>query len=146
MLITRDMYWRNVESLLGKIGMLLERFDAVIGIGTGGAILGTAIMMETGLEMKLVRAVHYDNRRKLDEVKVWVENEGLLTGLRKVIVVDSLVDSGDTMNEVIKFLVGKGFNRTNIRTAVMIKKGSKTYVDCWVSKIDEKEWVRFFYE
>jgi len=117
--------WNELENYLDK---MLERihnsgikYNAVVGIKTGGAIISDYISQKLGLpnyKIKLTREEYNCNKKPSDTIDNIIKNnvtkvsgkyticEGIHDNLegKNIILVDELVSSGKTMEESYKYL------------------------------------------
>ncbi|MBU0959362.1 MAG: hypothetical protein KKB31_05450 [Nanoarchaeota archaeon] len=138
--------WEGMESLNKKLVEKLdkERFDCLLCIGSGGLILGKLIADSKAIPLSAIIANSYDKGEK-SKKQVKLSNIATISPLKgKVLVVDDLADSGETLEAVIELL--KTFpNITNIKTAVTFTKPhSKITPDYYVE--ETSSWIIFPYE
>ena len=138
--------WEDMESLNKKLVDKLhkERFDCLLCIGSGGLILGKLIADSKAILLSAIIAKSYNKGGKTRQ-KVRLSNIATISPLRgKVLVVDDLADSGETLSAVIDLL--KTFpNITSIKTAVTFTKPqSKITPDYFVE--ETTSWIVFPYE
>ena len=129
----------DTKSLTQKIDW---KFDTIIPIARGGFSLGHLLG-----EYYNVRAVYsintigYDDTIKLESVKVF--NIPELGEAKNVLIVDDIVDSGDTMVEVLKVL-GQAYPEVTFKVASLFyKKSAKIAPDWYVQEADR--WIEFFW-
>ncbi len=118
--------------------------QAIIAIARGG--LSIAHCMAEGLDIREVHALRtelYDNTKKRDSISVF-NNCEIFDSVKRVIVVDDISDSGDTLDAVMKDLKKK--NPTiEFKTATLFYKKTSIYrPDYWINEADE--WIEFFWE
>ncbi|WP_456057889.1 phosphoribosyltransferase [Campylobacter hominis] len=117
--------------------------DAIVGIARGGLSFAHAISNALHLRTIFsINSIHYNENQKLDTIEVF--NIPDLTKFRKILLVDDIVDSGESLAEIIKILKRK-FPETTFKTAVIFYK-SRALVkpDFKINKTDE--WINFFWE
>lgn len=123
--------WNELEYYLDKMVERIKesnvKFDAIVGIKTGGAIISDYISLKLGLpnyKIKLSREEYNCNKQPKDFVddiykKEFTKNtdyiicEGINNNLegKNIILVDELVSTGKTMEEAYKYLKqNKGVN------------------------------------
>jgi xanthine phosphoribosyltransferase len=130
---------RDLKALTKKID---KPFDTIIGISRGG--LSMAQMLGEFYNIRKVYAINsigYDDTTKLDEVKVF--NIPDLYGSKDVLIVDDIVDSGDTMIEILSVLKTK-FPQTNFYVASIFYKKSAKIAPNWFVK-EPLGWIEFFW-
>ena len=129
----------DLKTLTSKID---QEFDAIIAIARGG--LGLGMMLGEHYHIREVYAINtigYDGVKKLDEVKVF--NIPNLNGAKKVLIVDDIVDSGDTLNEVLKMLQNQYATTTFYSASIFYKPTASIEPTWWVK--EATEWIEFFW-
>jgi len=117
--------------------------DVVVGIARGGVTL--AQMMAYGLNIRHLQTLQselYDCDSKRECIKI-VENLHLQDGMR-VLLVDDIVDSGETIYEVLNYLKAKYPTNTFKVATLFYKPSAKVEADFKVK--EAKEWIEFFWE
>ena len=142
---TKKKYYSYVEfredlkELTQKID---QEFDVIMPIARGG--LSMALMLGEYYDIREVYAINtigYNDTQKLDSVKVF--NIPNLVGVKKVLIVDDIVDSGDTLVEVLKVLESQ-YPSVIFYTASIFYKSSACMEPTWWVK-EAKEWIEFFW-
>jgi len=90
----------DLKTIASKID---KPFDAIMGISRGG--LSMAQMLGEYYDIRKVYAINsigYDDTVKLDEVRIF--NIPDLSGSKSVLIVDDIVDSGDTIVKILEIL------------------------------------------
>ena len=129
----------DLKVLTSKID---QEFDAIVAIARGG--LSIAMMLGEHYNIREVYAINtigYDETKKLDEVKVF--NIPDLAGAKKVLIVDDIVDSGDTLREVLKVLEIK-YPKTSFSSASIFYKHTASIEPTWWVQ-EATEWIEFFW-
>ena len=88
-----------------------------------------------------INTIGYDETNKLDEVKVFHVPD--LTESKSVLVVDDIVDSGDTLVEVLKVLKSR-YPTLQIHTASIFYKQTAIIQPTWWVK-EPQGWIEFFW-
>ena len=129
----------DLKSLTQKID---QSFDAILGIARGG--LSMAQLLGEYYDIREVYAINtigYDDSKKNDSVEVF--NIPDLKSASTVLIVDDIVDSGDTLIEVLETLNTKYPNVT-FRTASLFYKKTAKITPTWYVK-EPKGWIDFFW-
>ena len=129
----------DLKVLTSKID---QEFDAIVAIARGG--LSVALMLGEHYDIREVYAINtigYEGTKKLDEVKVF--NIPDLAGAKKVSIVDDIVDSGDTLREVLKVLETK-YPQTSFSSASIFYKQTASIEPTWWVK-EATQWIEFFW-
>lgn len=135
----------TVEKYIGLINALIVhlkdvQFDCVLGVIRGGYIPAEAISRHYNKDLCLIRTVSYDSNMTKTHTIDMSPIMGNLHG--DVLVVDDLVDSGDTLKRIKELL--KGMHEVkSVRTAVIWNKNSKCEVqpDFYVAEGDVNVWI-----
>lgn len=129
----------DLKELVQKID---QKFDAIIPIARGG--LSIAQMLGEYYNIREVYAINtigYDDTVKRDEVEVF--NVPNLQGAKTVLIVDDIVDSGDTLVEVLKVLQNT-YPEIRFYSAVIFYKPTACIEPTWWVK-QPKGWIEFFW-
>lgn len=129
----------DLKTLTQKID---QEFDAIVAVARGG--LSMALMLGEYYDIREVYAINtisYNDTKKLDEVKVF--NIPDLLGAKKVLIVDDIVDSGDTLVEVLNILE-KQYPDSTFYSASIFYKPTASIVPTWWVK-EPKGWIEFFW-
>ncbi len=117
-------------------------FDAIIAIARGGLSLAQLLGEYYDLrEVYSINTIGYEDTQKLDSVKVF--NIPLLQDARSVLIVDDIVDSGDTLVEVLKVL-DEAYPHVTFKTASLFYKKSAKIAPNWYVK-EPESWIEFFW-
>jgi len=117
--------------------------DAIVSIARGGLLIGQ--LLSYGMnqrELYSINCVHYDDTTKLDSFKI--SNIPDLSSFKKIVLVDDIVDSGETMVEILK-IVTKKYPQCEIKIASIFYKNSALIMPDFKVK-EAKEWIDFFWE
>jgi len=134
-----EEYKQDLNTLIQKID---QPFDAILGIARGG--LNMAQMLGEYYDLREVYAINtigYEDTQKLQSVEVF--NIPDLKSAKQVLIVDDIVDSGDTLIEILKVLNEKYVNITFFTASLFYKKTAKI-APTWYVK-EPKEWIDFFW-
>jgi xanthine phosphoribosyltransferase len=129
----------DAKSLTQKIDW---KFDSIIAIARGG--LSLAQMLGEYYDIREVYGINtigYEDTAKLDRVKIF--NVPELRDAKNVLLVDDIVDSGDTLVEVLKVL-HQAYPDVRFKTASLFyKKSARIAPDWYVQEADR--WIDFFW-
>ena len=121
-----------------------QNFDTIIAIARGGVTFGHFLSSLLDIrKLYTISAISYDDTTKLDTLDISQIPD--LSHSSKVLICDDIIDSGDTMAEIIKILKTKYPNIEFESVALFYKKDaiiSPTYrtkiADCWIEFFWEK--------
>ncbi|EPC6348597.1 phosphoribosyltransferase [Campylobacter jejuni] len=117
--------------------------DALLAIARGGMSLGhsLAAALKTR-QLFALNSIHYDNTKKLDTIEIF--NIPDLSKHKKILLIDDIVDSGESLAEIKKVLLEK-FPHTELKiTTIFYKKTALLEPDFKVK--EATEWVDFYWD
>ncbi len=129
----------DLRSLTQKID---QPFDAILGIARGG--LSMAQLLGEYYDIRKVYAINtigYDDTKKNDSIEVF--NIPDLKSAGSVLIVDDIVDSGDTLVEVLAVL-NDMYPDITFHTASLFYKKTAKITPTWYVK-EPKGWIDFFW-
>ncbi len=117
--------------------------DAMIAIARGGLLLGHLLSeaLETR-EIYSLNSIHYDGTKKLDTFEIF--NIPNLARKHKVVLIDDIVDSGESMVEILKILKEK-YHHCEFKIATVFYKPTALIQPDFRVK-EAKGWIEFFWE
>ncbi len=142
------MRYYSYEDFKNDTNILIDKvrsseFDAIVAIARGGLTLSH--VMGEGLDIRQVHSIrteHYDKTKKRDTLSIFGKCE--FKDAKKVLVVDDISDSGDTLKAVMEYLKDD-FKDIEFSSATLFYKKSSVYEpDFWIN--EAKEWIDFFWE
>lgn len=135
-------YGKLVADLTERIRSRGRTFDLVVGIARGGIPVALVIADQLGVQIDFINVKSYTGvaaRQKPRIISTLTED---VKG-KRVLVVDDLIDEGDTMSTVLAYLEPR--KPKSLNTAVLFKKPwSKHEPDYFLEVLDE--WVVFPWE
>ncbi|MDA4128337.1 MAG: phosphoribosyltransferase [Thaumarchaeota archaeon] len=135
-------YGDLVSDLTEAIKSSGQEFDLVIGIARGGIPVAMVIADQLGVSVDIINVKSYIGIAKRNKPKIISTLTENVKG-KKVLVVDDLVDEGDTMETVLSFL--KKARPAKLMTAVLFKKPWSRFDPDFCLKVVDK-WVVFPWE
>jgi len=140
--ISWSEYGNLAEALAEKVRSKGKKFDLVIGIARGGIPVAMVVSDHLGVKIDFVNVKSYNGIAQRGEPKILSTVTEDIRG-KNVLVVDDLVDQGDTMERVKQHLSEQG--PALLEEAVMIKKPwTKTEPDYYLEVRDS--WQVFPFE
>jgi hypoxanthine phosphoribosyltransferase len=135
--------WSDVHLLTSKLAKKVESADVIVGILRGGMI--PALLLSDLLGIKDVVAVRLGSYKGTQKLRKPYVTEPPCIDLRgkRILVVDDVCDTGETLEVVTKLLRLLGASGNTI--AVLVKKSScKVKVDLW--GMEDDRWILFPWE
>ena len=119
-----------------------QPFDTILGIARGGLSMAQMLGEYYNLrEVYTINTIGYEDTQKKASVEVF--NIPDLKLSKQVLIVDDIIDSGDTLVEILKVLNKKYPNITSVTASIFYKKTAKI-VPNWYVK-EPKGWIDFFW-
>ncbi|MCF6339825.1 MAG: phosphoribosyltransferase [Sulfurimonas sp.] len=136
-----ENFKKDTNSLITQIQN--SKFDVIIGIARGGLILTHALAEGLNIRnIKTIRAELYDKTNKRDKINIF--DKCNLEGVKKVLIVDDIADSGETLKSVTVSLQ-KDFPEVEFQSVTLFyKKISIIEPTFWIN--ETTEWIDFFWE
>jgi xanthine phosphoribosyltransferase len=135
-----DEYKEDLKTLIQKID---QPFSAILGIARGGLSIAQMLGEYYNLrEVYTLNTIGYNNTEKKETVEVFSIPD--LKSAKQVLIVDDIVDSGDTLVEVLNVLNLKYPNITFL-TASIFYKNTACIKPTWYVK-EPQGWIDFFWE
>ncbi|MEA1954634.1 MAG: phosphoribosyltransferase family protein [Campylobacterota bacterium] len=142
MIKTYYSYTEYKEDLKILIKRIDQPFDAILGIARGGLSMGQMLGEYYDLrEVYSINTIGYNGTDKQESVEVF--NIPELKTAKKVLIVDDIVDSGDTLVKVLKVLNSKYPSITFVTATLFYKKTAKITPNWYVK--EPKSWIEFFW-
>lgn len=117
--------------------------EVIVAVARGGLTLGHFLAMQlNNRNLFVLNSIHYEDTQKLDELKIF--NVPDLSSFKKVLIVDDMIDSGETMSKIKALLVDK-FPNTNFKIATIFYKNTAIFKPDFTLKL-ATQWIEFFWE
>lgn len=137
--------YENFKNDTRKLIDEVRSFDpeVIVAVARGGLTLAHA--MAEGLDIRAVESIRtelYDNDKKRDNICIFGECN--LLNKKRVLVVDDISDSGDTLNAIMKHLQSDN-PQAEFKTATLFYK--KTSIHQPDFSVNEAlDWIDFFWD
>lgn len=138
---TYENFKKDTNRLIKEVASF--EVEVIIGIARGGLTLAHA--MAEGLDVREVQTLRtelYDKTCKRDELSVF--NTCVFESKKRVLVVDDISDSGETLDAIMKHLIAKHRDIEFKSATIFYKKTSVYEPDFWINEADD--WIDFFWE
>jgi len=135
-------YGNLADALAEKIRSHTEHFDLIIGIARGGIPVAMVVSDHLDVKLDIINVKSYDGIQERNPPRILTTLTEAVRS-KNVLLVDDLVDQGDTMATVSKYLRDQG--PAMLKTAVLFKKPwSTTDPDYFLEVVDK--WIVFPWE
>ena len=117
--------------------------SSFIAIARGGMSIAHFLAERMDIrEVYMINSISYENEKKLSSPKI--SNIPNLNGQKKVLIIDDISDSGETLKEVLEILK-KTYPKIEFKTLTLFfKENSKLIPDIKLHKTNE--WIVFFWD
>lgn len=136
-----DLFVKDTQLLVDKCRDFEP--EILLAVARGGLTL--AHLMSQAMDMRnlyTLNSIHYEGDLKLDTFNIF--NIPDVSHAKKVLIVDDIVDSGETIREILKVL-NKKFPNVEFRLATLFyKKTAVLKPDYYIKEANQ--WIDFFWE
>ena len=136
-----DLFVKDTQLLVDKCRDFEP--EILLAVARGGLTL--AHLMSQAMDMRnlyTLNSIHYEGDLKLDTFNIF--NIPDVSHVKKVLIVDDIVDSGETIREILKVLNEK-FPNVEFRLATLFyKKTAVLKPDYYIKEANQ--WIDFFWE
>ena len=136
-----DLFVKDTQLLVDKCRDFEP--EILLAVARGGLTL--AHLMSQAMDMRnlyTLNSIHYEGDLKLDTFNIF--NITDVSHAKKVLIVDDIVDSGETIREILKVL-NKKFPNVEFRLATLFyKKTAVLKPDYYIKEANQ--WIDFFWE
>ncbi|MBE0490667.1 MAG: phosphoribosyltransferase [Sulfurospirillum sp.] len=142
------MRFYSYEEFRVDVNMLAKEIkpyapDVILAVARGGMTLGHFLAEALELrDLYSINSVHYEETRKLDTIQIF--NIPDLSQAKKVIIVDDIIDSGETMIE-IKRILSEKYPHVDLKVASVFYK-EKALLHPDFAAREANEWIEFFWD
>lgn len=117
--------------------------DILLAVARGGLTLSH--LMAQAMDMRnlyTLNSIHYEGELKLDTFNIF--NIPDVSHAKRVLVIDDIVDSGETMQEILKIL-GEKFPNVEFKLATLFYKKTAVLQPDYTVR-EATQWIDFFWE
>lgn len=138
---TYDLFVTDTKTLIEKCTNFQP--DIILAVARGGLTLSHFMAQTMNIRnLFSINSIHYNDETKLDTFEIF--NIPDLSNAKRVLIVDDIVDSGETMVEILKILNNK-FPNIEFKIATLFyKKTALIQPDFSVKEANC--WIDFFWE
>jgi uncharacterized protein len=143
--ISWDEYHRSIELLAEKIAASQLEFNQIICIARGGLRVGDILSRIFQQPLAIISASSYGGEDSRERGQLAIGSQIAMTNSQlgdRVLLVDDLVDSGVTLQQVQAALLDRHPEIQAIETAVIWYKSCSIYApDYYVSYLPDNPWI-----
>ena len=117
--------------------------EAIVAIARGGYTIAHALAEGLSIRnLQSIRTELYDEDRKREHITI--EGETLLDDIKRVLVVDDIADSGETLSFVMRYLKQNHPDVEFLSATLFYKQSSVYEPTYWIKEANT--WIEFFWE
>ncbi|MBK1972983.1 phosphoribosyltransferase [Campylobacter sp. TTU-622] len=117
--------------------------DAIVAIARGGMSLGHSLAVALNTRnLFSLNSIHYNDTQKLDTIEIF--NIPDLSAYKKILLVDDIIDSGESIKEIKRVLEEK-FTHIDLKVATIFYKKNALLIPEFTTK-EATEWVNFYWD
>ncbi|MGB0990336.1 phosphoribosyltransferase [Halarcobacter sp.] len=143
-----EKYYYGYEEFKEDTQVLVDKCrgfepDILLAVARGGLTLSH--LMAQAMDMRnlyALNSIHYEGELKLDTFNIF--NIPDVSHAKRVLIIDDIVDSGETMREILKVLHEK-FPEVEFKLATIFRKETAVLQPDYSVKEADK-WIDFFWE
>lgn len=130
---------KKVASEVKNDGMV----DCIVAISRGGMTFGHSLSVALrNRHLFSINSIHYDDQHKLDDIKIF--NIPDLSNYKRILVVDDIIDSGETMFAVRDRILSI-YPHIEFKIASIFKKEKALLKPDYFAK-EANDWIDFFWD
>lgn len=136
-----EEFKNDTNTLLGRVKDF--QAEAILAIARGGLTLSHALAEGLNIrEVQSIRTELYDNTCKRESITVFDSSE--FKNVKRVLVVDDIADSGETLEVIMRHLQEK-YSDIVFKSCTLFYKTTSVYEPhFWVNEAND--WIDFFWE
>jgi xanthine phosphoribosyltransferase len=138
---SNNQFLKDINKLYNRVKN--EDFDAIIGVSRGGLSLAQMIAYKLNIrDLFTINSISYDKNNS--KIKPKIYNIPNLKDFNKILILDDIIDSGDTLYTINKILYKK-YPKTNFKIATIFYKET-SIINANYSLYKTNDWIEFFWE
>ena len=136
-----DLFKKDTQLLVDKSRNFEP--EILLAVARGGLTLSHLISQALNIRnLYTLNSIHYEGEKKLDTFNIF--NIPDLFGVNRVLIIDDIIDSGETMKEILYILKEK-YPNIEFKIATLFYK-STALIKPDFSVREANEWIDFFWE
>jgi xanthine phosphoribosyltransferase len=136
-----DLFKKDTQELVNKCRIFEP--EILLAVARGGLTLSHLMSQALNIrDLYTLNSIHYEGEKKLDTFNIF--NIPDLSWANRVLIVDDIIDSGETMKEILSILKEK-FPNIEFKIASLFYK-TTALIKPDFSVREANEWIDFFWE
>ena len=136
-----DLFKKDTQELVNKCRIFEP--EILLAVARGGLTLSHLMSQALNIrDLYTLNSIHYEGEKKLDTFNIF--NIPDLSWANRVLIVDDIIDSGETMKEIL-FILKEKFPNIEFKIASLFYK-TTALIKPDFSVREANEWIDFFWE
>ena len=136
-----DLFKKDTQELVNKCRIFEP--EILLAVARGGLTLSHLMSQALNIrDLYTLNSIHYEGEKKLDTFNIF--NIPDLSWANRVLIIDDIIDSGETMKEILSILKEK-FPNIEFKIASLFYK-TTALIKPDFSVREANEWIDFFWE
>lgn len=142
--VSWESYYKTAEKLIKQINGSGWEFDHIVCIARGGMPLGDMLSRVYKKPLAVIVASSYRGEGGMEQKQLVLSDIAKISDLGKhVLLIDDLVDSGKTLDQIKSLILAKNKGVEEVRTAVLWYKSYSEFMPNYVSEsVDGDIWIQ----
>ncbi len=142
--VSWESYYKTAEKLIKQISGSGWEFDHIVCIARGGMPLGDMLSRVYKKPLAVIVASSYRGEGGMQHKQLVLSDIAKISDLGKhVLLIDDLVDSGKTLDQIKSLILAKNKGVEEVRTAVLWYKSYSEFMPNYVSEsVDGDIWIQ----
>lgn len=143
-----EKYYYSYNEFIDDVTVLAQRVekfqpDTLLAVARGGLTLGHFLAQALNIRrLFVINSIHYEKEQKLSTLDIF--NIPDLSSAKKVVIIDDIVDSGETLHAIVA-LLKKEYPQCKFKIATIFYKTTAQLQADYTLK-HAHEWIDFFWE
>lgn len=138
---TWEKFAKDLQEIYFSPFLKLNKFNSIAGLACGGLPLAVFLKNKLKLPLRIIFATSYKGKKQ-KRLKIKIGDLDKL--IPPVLVVDDLVDTGNTLQKVVKYLDFRGIKHSTL--TLFYKPHSVILPDYFLNFVNDSVWVKFCWE
>ena len=149
-MIKENLTWKDIHKYCKNLLKVKNDFDYIVAISKGGCIPGTIIANKLKKPMFVIGVKSYENfkQNNIELIQPFNFNEqkNIIKNINeiKILLIDDICDTGNTINFVVDYLASQNIDKKNIFISTIINYNNKNVN--YFYKTKNVDWIVFPWE
>lgn len=138
--------WDEIKFLVENLSREIINYspDCIIAVAMGGWAPARLLKNHYKCEYYSIGCTYYENNQKTDQVKIIQDLSNVDIKGKRVLILDEVADSGDTLHRVYEYV--KSLGPQELKTAVLHTKSCSGFTPDFTAENVGNEWLVYPWE